>query len=427
MSRLFVHGQLPEVIFPFAGADCTLTCRLLCKDINTVVFRYAEMMMKDVVGFEHTNPLESWRPAIDGPPPRFALHEYYIRLVLITDGAIGKLIASSTIKRLGLMICESEHAATGNALVEAVSNYCMEATERGVEGPHLPGLVELNLNWLTPSTPLLTTFVTNSPNLQRFTSSHWLSGTALGILGRHCAKLQRVKIPFSQGLLESSMDGFPSQCNFLEVFDVSETNGHITDTSISHVAMNCPNLRSLNVHNTYGVTDKSIELVARNCPHLEFLDVGDTRQITDASVTLIANFCANLQSLRLNSTNLITDATLQVVAAKCKHLRELDVSQTSSFSDSGISAIGTSCTELQHLNVGGTLDISDTSITIVAANCKQLRSFSAIATRESITEVSVAALAANCPRLEELCLQGNYGTIRQEVLDLLPSGCRVFQ
>ncbi|KAJ3010116.1 hypothetical protein HKX48_007576 [Thoreauomyces humboldtii] len=103
---------------------------------------------------------------------------------------------------------------------------------------------------------------------------------------------------------------------------VASVHHHMTDNNIASIADACPHLESLVVSIQ---TDLPLLRIALNCPNLRVLDIGDGKDVTDSAVMLLARRCTELHTLHLGTSQNgnISDASLVVLAASLPKLVRL--------------------------------------------------------------------------------------------------------
>ena len=127
----------------------------------------------------------------------------------------------------------------------------------------------------------------------------------------------------------------------------------VSDHGVSHIALNCPKLRYLNVRGCEAVSDRGLELLARSCLRLRSLDVGKC-DITDAGLYALSTYCPQLRKLGLKSCDGVTDRGLVLVAYKCPQLRQLHVQDCSRLTSEAYSMVRRYCKGafIEHTNPG---------------------------------------------------------------------------
>ena len=112
----------------------------------------------------------------------------------------------------------------------------------------------------------------------------------------------------------------------------------IDDFAIA-IAVNCPNLTSLNVSFCHILTDVAILAIAVNCPNLTEFDVSYCRNLTDVSILAIAEHCSNLTDLDVSLCDNLTDVSIQAIAEHCSNLTNLHVGGCDKLTDVSIQAL----------------------------------------------------------------------------------------
>ena len=406
VRMLMVSGEDPGVILRAAtGGVQTIATDLIAGRVNQ---RFVQLLLTSIaieslqtveyLGLNHISLTDGWLAA---QPKRFPklkhLNLRYARP--ITDDWI-KAFAQSCPELESVNLGETEGIT--DASIELLASCCRQ-------------LKALDLSW-SCSYPAYTWHAADRS--MKALATHCLQLTVLHIqrtrvtdnsmkvLVTRCVQLQDLNIGECERISDKAITLLALNCRQLRLLDVHGTRGHITDASISIIATNCAELRSLIVCHTQGqISDKSIEIVARNCPKLEVLNVAGTHgAITDKSIALIALCCPALKSLDVcQNGNAITDEPLQVVGTHCLLLQSLAIGAADgAITDASMKLIATNCTDLRSFCISGPNHrIGAETITLLAMHCTQLRHIGMDWSAPLLTNESLILLQRNCRNLVE--------------------------
>ncbi|KAI5067391.1 hypothetical protein GOP47_0017919 [Adiantum capillus-veneris] len=186
--------------------------------------------------------------------------------------------------------------------------------------------------------------------------------------------------------------------------------GSLGDNFFNVLAMGCPALHCLNIHDVIlgnlgsqevqirhknlgvlRVTECRVMRIGIRCPLLEKLYL---RQTNMASATLN---CSRLLSLDVSSCMKLSDAGVRLAAMNCRGLLALNISQCSYISDETLREICSTCTNLQGLDASVCPNISLQGVRMPALKVLKLNNC------EGINSSSMAALS-QCIMLEAITL-----------------------
>nr|XP_058157301.1 F-box/LRR-repeat protein fbxl-1-like [Dasypus novemcinctus] len=128
----------------------------------------------------------------------------------------------------------------------------------------------------------------------------------------------------------------------------------LTDRSIGSLALQCSQLRTLNIGRVPKVSECCLVRSLQNLRAVSALNVAGLRMVSDKIVHLTVTQCPKLDSLVLSSCSQVTDVSLVEISTYLPTLRYLDVSGCRQVTDVGIHALARGCHQLNYLDVSST-------------------------------------------------------------------------
>lgn len=140
------------------------------------------------------------------------------------------------------------------------------------------------------------------------------------------------------------------RCPNLEVLSIRSCP-HVTDDSISRIAVNCPKLRELDISYCYDVTHKSLALIGRNCPNLKVLKRNLMNWLDPSQHVGI------VPDEYLNACPQDGDTEAAAIARSMPHLEWLEI-RFSKLSAKGLNLICQRCPNLEFLDLSGCANLT---------------------------------------------------------------------
>lgn len=178
------------------------------------------------------------------------------------------------------------------------------------------------------------------------------------------------------------------------------------------------------VTSSYGlsVTDESISKIALNCPDLRMLNVEFCESLTDASLGLIATHCTKLEVVRFME-NTVSYFTVCALMANCKHIEEIHAPELVGASDAVDSVVsgnayksfdGIVCPNLHTVDIreSGSRAKNDLFLCI-ADHAPNLTKLNIESCGGSIKEPAFINLVTKCHKLTSLEMGGCFGLTSQ--------------
>jgi F-box and leucine-rich repeat protein 2/20 len=225
--------------------------------------------------------------------------------------------------------------------------------------------------------------------------------------------------PSDQRTIQESFDGI--DIPLLVYVDFSLCL-HLSDDSISSLALGCPHLKTLILRGCR-IKDAAIEAVSKLCRDLTTLNIDGCIELTGACLHYLADGCSHLQDIDLRWMNemrpldlaalvrgcqdlhtvslgshLVTDNQLTALVTGCPNLLSLVLKVCSELTDDGLSAVGSSCLKLQSIDLYYCSLISDRGL-VSLSHCQELRKINLKQCRR-VTDYGMAALSSGCRNLQ---------------------------
>ena len=210
--------------------------------------------------------------------------------------------------------------------------------------------------------------------------------------------------------------------------------GHTLNTtkSLEFVALNCPQLTSLNM---FGcgyrgdgnvLQDSALEHVLQSCPKVQCLQFAYTIGVTDATMDVIARCCPGLTSLDITNCIEVTEEGLETLVRRCPNIRTLkrelshedEFDEDLMFSDDYIAVLSSHCPHLEELDISGTI-VRNTCFWKLSA-CPNLQRLHLVYCSMINIDNAMRALQTCCTQLKVLDLA--WCNVRDSTMEEL-SGC----
>ena len=184
----------------------------------------------------------------------------------------------------------------------------------------------------------------------------WIHGPAAVKLA-NLTNLTQLKIPGSGKLVAKDLKDLFSQLTKLTLVDVSECKKGITNSSVTALATNNPNLEYLAIDECEMVTGHGVKAVAEWCPKLQHLSMDGCYQVNDVATLKVASSCPDLRYLSLGLCSTVKDSTLNKLGPGCPHLEFLNLFGCAYLSEKGIERLVTTAPALKYLDMRGILGV----------------------------------------------------------------------
>ncbi|KAH7288149.1 hypothetical protein KP509_31G014500 [Ceratopteris richardii] len=224
---------------------------------------------------------------------------------------------------------------------------------------------------------------------------------------------------------------------------------HITDTTLTLIADNCPLLKELNlVEKTIAesaVTDSGILHLAERasalrilklkpiqcsiasevaimqlvnfCGNLSHVELSNFKHLSDPPVYELVQKCVNLMELSLDYSQ-ISDTSLELISIHCKGLRSISLKCCRKLTDLGIKALH-QCGSLESANLGQASGLTDGSLTAICTGNPHLKVL--VAGYGQVSDKGLRAVAS-CMHLRELALN-NCSHVTNRGIKQIAGGC----
>ena len=179
----------------------------------------------------------------------------------------------------------------------------------------------------------------------------------------------------SQTALQMTSEYFQS----LSVIDLSLVSRRFTAYSFETIAIDCKNIRILNLSNCKWISTSLLLPIIQNNPFIVVLDISGCYELTNDILHKLATNCKSLKTLKLKDCHWVNG--------------------------NAITDIGLNCSLLEDVNLGSCWEVSDDSAIDLITNCKNLKRLS-LSKIYGITDRTLFALASNANNLEFLDVSG---------------------
>jgi hypothetical protein len=350
---------------------------------------------------------------------------HFESLVLRVVGTVGKLLRHCKNLR-----CLRMYAGSGHNVEETCRN-ALEAV-----AVHCTGLQTLSVSRAPVSFASILRVAQGCPGLtvlQLHGADCTITEAQMTALSQHCAGLTELGLPtgatFSAASVaiianflalqklhvSSCMDvtdewvtAFSQRCTDLREFraDARDTRRSLIDVAMRALALNCPELRVVDLCGNYSITDQGITYISQHCPNLEWLDVSWCYLVSDVSMVAIAQRCKCLRTVYLGSNDGVTDASINALSLHCPSLDTLRFNNKSrGVTESALVTLAQRLPGLQELQIHYFPATTDALILAVAQNCAGMKSLT-LDGCGAVTEASIELLLQNCRALGSLWITG---------------------
>ncbi|XP_067425409.1 uncharacterized protein [Emydura macquarii macquarii] len=172
----------------------------------------------------------------------------------------------------------------------------------------------------------------------------------------------------------------------------------LTAKCLSSMAIECPNLQTLNIGRIPKVTDVCLTKIVNCLKKLTTLNMTGLTVVRDRVVHFIVTQCPKLECLVLSSCSQVTDISLVEISTYLQTIRYLDVSGCKKVTDIGIQALVGSCHQLYYLDLSST-GISKKGVCLLASFCHISLECVKLSFCKDVTLDSVKKLCKYCKRL----------------------------
>ena len=210
-----------------------------------------------------------------------------------------------------------------------------------------------------------------------------------------------------QGINILAQNLFPGH---LRCLDIASPNGNsgskIHDESLCRLIQNQPNLRHFciraQIHLTKQVV-KTLAEVTENTGSLHYLDISilQYNKISDSQVSSVVANNPNLRFLDVTLLD-VSDSTIVEVSNHCLDFREVVLhGMRGKVTNVGVTALAAKCKNLTKIDMDDSMDsINDDSVIALAKNSKNLQE--AILKSCTFTEKAIQTLIEGCPQLRKI-------------------------
>jgi len=91
-----------------------------------------------------------------------------------------------------------------------------------------------------------------------------------------------------------------------------------SDTSLSWVAVHCPNINMIDLSHSRFISSAGLKMVALQCTQLHHLNVRNCEHVTDVGIRAVTDLCCTLKSLDVAKCSSVSDQTLKFLSQRFK-------------------------------------------------------------------------------------------------------------
>lgn len=159
-----------------------------------------------------------------------------------------------------------------------------------------------------------------------------------------------------------------SKCKSLEKINITDSD--ITDESIHHLCINCPNISVISLRSCSQITDQSLFNISDTyCNKLTNIDLCYCKKITDIGISYFFKKCEKLETINIGWCRNINDGCLISNENKFSSLKCISLKACNKLTDSSIIFISEKCSNLQNIILTGCNLITDTCINSIIKKC----------------------------------------------------------
>eukprot|EP01102_Stenamoeba_stenopodia_P007813 TRINITY_DN2206_c0_g2_i4.p1 TRINITY_DN2206_c0_g2~~TRINITY_DN2206_c0_g2_i4.p1 ORF type:complete len:1488 (+),score=274.93 TRINITY_DN2206_c0_g2_i4:992-5455(+) len=349
----------------------------------------------------------------------------------ITDESMQALASKCrNLKELELVCCESITDATVQFLSQSchlltslsLSN-CKNISNAAFVNNGLANLCHLDLTRCIKLTDEgIKCIVKGSKGLLslNLTSCEGVTDAGLEYIADSCDYINSITLTKCPKVTDIGIMVLSNKCRCLSYLDLQRCS--ITDEGVNAIAVNCTEMKELNLSSLDKLTDDCIQHLYK-LTQLETLILEDLR-LTELGVSSIAS-CSQLTTLKLSYSAGVTDQSLQKLSAQLPQLRVVDLSYCNAMTPAGLLKAIASWSKLKVLILRGFNHITTEAIehpnleTLTLSWCKHLEDKAVLSLSEcpklttldlawcaKISGNSLHKLAQQCPSLKSLNLRG---------------------
>lgn len=211
-------------------------------------------------------------------------------------------------------------------------------------------------------------------------SANKLYDSTLCVLLSKCKNLRELALYECICITNAGLESLPDKSGITSLHLIS---AGINDDGMERICRSCPDLREVSFAGCMYVTDISIVHLCIDCPNLESLTVSDPdtayhrSNITDGGLEILFQHYQSLRSLTLcNSAdilNLNVDLLANLLVRSCTSLVELDISGCKSITDETLRVIAVCCTNLESVNLSKCFRLRGGGVNLLVTSCKRLK------------------------------------------------------
>ncbi|KAH7426582.1 hypothetical protein KP509_10G006900 [Ceratopteris richardii] len=212
-------------------------------------------------------------------------------------------------------------------------------------------------------------------------------------LGSSCTGLLKLKMESCCNFTEHGLKELCSSCELLEELDLTDSSLNdagllaisncrylkvlrlgvcedIHDTGLSYIALNCLDLRELDMYRSVNISDEAIGVICSHCIKLRSLNISYCTKITDAALFSIAKLL-DLRVLELRGCIKVSLGGLCSVAKKCQNLEELDIKKCESMEEYAPLILAQCCKSLRQVNLSYCSATDEGIVALAKGRCMQ--------------------------------------------------------
>ena len=174
---------------------------------------------------------------------------------------------------------------------------------------------------------------------------------------------------------------------------------NFSDTRIINLVSKCKSLEKINITDS-DITDESIYHICINCPNISIISLRTCSQITDQSLFNISDaYCSQLTNIDLCYCKKITDIGISYFFKKCEKLETINIGWCRNINDGCLISNENKFSELKCINLKACNKLTDSSIIFISEKCSNLQSI-ILTGCNLITDTCINSIIEKCPKIE---------------------------
>jgi hypothetical protein len=251
-------------------------------------------------------------------------------------------------------------------------------------------------------TSRLSEIVRGLPKLREcdFSDSSSLTDEGVTDLAMSCPGLEILYLHQSDSISDAAIVILLQHSRVLKELDLS-INSQLTDAAFTGLSEGCwQKMEVLNLDALRLPSETSFLSLARACPSLVVVDWSQTN-VTDEAVCQLCQLCPSILELYITDCPNVTDRSLVAISEHLPSVTVLDCAGNEAITDDGIEKLVAKCHSIETLWISGCPSISDKSMLQIADHCPALEGLYLLS-NDRITAVSLGVLGAKCLKLKRV-------------------------